>query len=90
MAKTSIHMAGELAYYDGLFSLVPCRVLRVYGEAGEPTRLQVVVTAARPGYPRGLVLNAPMTRVWPRGLVRRRKRSAVLVGTYAWQRKAGV
>ena len=85
MPDTPVFRAGDLACYDGLHALIPCKVTRVYRDGAGAVRLDLVITASRSSYPRGYVRKEVAPHyVWPRALVRYRKYSTVLAGPYAW------
>jgi hypothetical protein len=74
--KNLVLAQGALAYYDSFNGLIPCRVLSVrrtakakHGNIGETTVL-FRITAQRPGYQIGEVLESIGTHVVPRGVIR--------------------
>lgn len=67
---------GDLAYYDSLIAMIPCRVLSIRGESGAPGSAQSVLiktTAARCGWPRGTEFDTFSHHVVPRGAFFKRR-----------------
>jgi hypothetical protein len=60
---------GDLAYFDSLCGVIPCRVLSIRGESGpasSASTARIELTAARPGYPKGEELEVWTLHVVPR------------------------
>lgn len=73
--------AGALAHYDGLISgPIPCKVIRLYRDDFGSRRADVLITAARPNYPRGRrIRDVAASHCIPRGaLVLRRGQFHIL------------
>lgn len=91
--ETSFYRKGALALVEGVYSLVPCKVLRVWAHIQEngliENSLDVVVTASRPGYCKGEVLtDYPSRHIIPRQCVHTRRGSygrTKYVTPYQWQ-----
>jgi len=61
---------GDLAYYDSMQGMIPCRVLGLRGEsgaAGSQSSARVKTTAVRNGWPRGTEFDTWTLHVVPRG-----------------------
>lgn len=70
---------GDLAYYDSLVGMFPCRVLGIRGESGAPGSAQSVrvkLTAKRNGWPVGAEFETQGLNVIPRAAYFRRRYGA--------------
>ncbi len=77
------HKIGELAYFDSLSGLVPCKTVSL-AETPLAKFVTVRVTAKTKLYKRGEILEQPQTRIVPRCNIRRRKYKTVIVGEWEW------
>lgn len=60
---------GDLAYYDALTAIIPCKVLSIRGESGAPgsqSSVRIKTTAARNGWPKGTEFDSFSHHVVPR------------------------
>lgn len=60
---------GDLAFFDSLSGLVPCKVISITGKSGPASALQAVrfkLTVSRGRYKRGEVLSSSALHVCPR------------------------
>ena len=70
---------GDLAYYDSITGMIPCKVISLRGESGpasSESSALVKTTAARNGWPRGTEFDAWTLRVVPRAAYLRRRHGA--------------
>ena len=70
---------GDLAYYDALTAIIPCRVLSIRGESGAPgsaSSVRIKTTAARNGWPKGTEFDSFSHHVVPRGAMKFRRYGA--------------
>lgn len=71
--------AGDLAYYDSMTCMIPCRVLSIRGQSGAPgsaSSARVKTTAARNGWPKGAEFDSWTLHVVPRGAYSPRRQGA--------------
>ena len=60
---------GDLAYYDSMTGMIPCKVISLRGESGpasSESSALIKTTAARYGWPRGTEFDALTLHVVPR------------------------
>lgn len=74
---------GELAYFDSLSGLVPCKTVSL-AETPLAKFVTVRVTANRKIYKKGEILEQPQTRIVPRTNVYRRDWKKMILGTWDW------
>lgn len=70
---------GDLAYYDSMVGMIPCRVMSIRGESGPASSQSsalVKTTAPRNGWPRGTEFDSWTLRVVPRAAYFRRRYGA--------------
>ncbi len=70
---------GDLAYYDSMVGMIPCRVMAIRGESGPASSASsalVKTTAARNGWPRGTMFDTWTLHVVPRAAYFRRRYDA--------------
>jgi hypothetical protein len=70
---------GDLAYYDALSAVIPCRVLSIRGESGAPSSAssaRIKTTAVRNGWPIGTEFDSWTLHVIPRAAYFRRRYGA--------------
>lgn len=70
MNNREIHIAGELAYYDGITSLIACKVLSVHSMRDVSIK---ITSNSNPAYKIGDIVATSGIWVIPRRLVRHRK-----------------
>ena len=73
--------AGDLAYYDSMGGMYPCRVLSLRGESGPPgsqSSARIALTAPRNGWPRGTEFDTWTLHVVPRRALYRRRYGACI------------
>lgn len=71
--------AGELAYYDGIRAIIPCKVISIRGESGAPgsaSSVRIKTTGVRNGWPRGTEFDCFSNHVIPRAAFHPRKLGA--------------
>lgn len=70
---------GNLAYYDGITCMIPCKVLTIEGSSGAASSEQSVLiktTAKRIGFPKGTLFNTLGHNVVPRAAYFKRRYGA--------------
>jgi hypothetical protein len=71
--------AGDLAYYDSMTGMIPCRVVSIRGKSGAPgseSSALVKTTAKRNGWPVGTQFDTWTLHVVPRAAFFRRRPGA--------------
>lgn len=85
MNERSIYGVGTKAYIDSFGGLVPCIVQAIKYAFEEYTQVVVKVTAHRPGYSKGDVVEFNPSTVVPRDRVSVRRGRHYINTQYAWQ-----
>ncbi len=77
------HKVGELAYFDSITGMVPCKVCGVT-QAAYSKLVSIKITSNTRLYKRGEILEFSEGHIVPRRNIRRRKYETVIVGEWEW------
>lgn len=77
------HKIGELAYFDSMTGLVPCKTIGL-ADTALGKLISIKVTANTRLYKRGETLEFSEGHIVPRCNIRRRKYKTVIVGEWEW------